>query len=148
MSPRDKWYISWVIAPLSIAHSPIFNNPAPKPTALKCFAPRHFNPLSYLTKVREYWLVVCMFFLPQGGGCRGYRLTAHHVKVKVSVVAEKGPTLAAGAAFTDVALVLKDGQPLTAHSDILSSTRPFFRNIHNKNIHHDPLVYTRPLFQW
>ena len=49
-----------------------------------------------LLKVSEYWLVVCMFFLPQGGGCRGYRLTAHHVKVKVSVVAEKGPTLAAG----------------------------------------------------
>ena len=96
LQATDSHLTVWVIAPLSIAHSPIFNNPASKPTAPKCFAPRHFNPLSYLTKVREYWLVVCMFFLPQGGGCRGYRLTAHHVKVKVSVVAEKGPTLAAG----------------------------------------------------
>ena len=46
------------------------------------------------------------------------------------------------AAFTDVTLVLKDEQPLIAHSVILSATRPFFRNILSKNNHNDLLQWS------
>ena len=49
--------------------------------------------------------------------------------------------LGVAAIFTDVTLVLKDKQPPIANSVILSATRPFFRNILNKNTHYHPLVY-------
>ena len=49
--------------------------------------------------------------------------------------------LGVAAAFTDVTLVFKDEQPLIAHSVILSETRPFLRNILNKNNHYHLLIY-------
>ena len=49
---------------------------------------------------------------------------------------------AAGRVFSDVTLVLKDGQPLAAHGVILLVTRAFSKDILNQNRHNKPLIYT------
>ena len=47
-----------------------------------------------------------------------------------------------GRVFSDVTLVLKDGQPLAAHGVILLVTRAFSKDILNQNRHNKPLIYT------
>ena len=45
--------------------------------------------------------------------------------------------------FADVTLACEDGQQIKAHTVILISSSPFFRNLLSKNKHPHPLIYMR-----